>query len=523
MKKFVPFLIALQLLVLTSFGQSFDNCNVDFYPFKIKTEFKFKDNGKIFKFENFPIYEYLPEPVNTNREIQIELNEILTQNQEYNNNDKKTRDSLLIHNNNKINKLGRIMVWWENLGQMSKSEIKDYKNTIKLIESGRGTFKYSKYKTYSSNKYISPEEFELYIWFSQVENSDTELTIDAIDRRSSNKRTYTHFGSFENALKRYRQIESFDNIILVSNGVKYTLNRERIPSYYPIFTLQQIDSNKVISSGLYGDIYRFPLGLSPILIFDELEHLEATFLFQDQIPYSLQVLGKLDFKVDDNQKLTIYNFNPDHDSPHLEKLSFAIQDKLKLSKMDDFIQNLIGQDFIISDIPDEFIQVKAINFEYNSESIIMTYLQNGEEVKRNFPIHKYSDFNLPIFQPDCYLDVLEAFNKQRIYPDYFNNPELKQKLLDVINISPYWMNYDIKNLIFTSKSQWMIVTNRFTGLIESRYIVGDVYAKNTMNSKCYYKKDVMFKQYADPIHGFIYSIFTGSPQLLTPYPCNLKQ
>jgi len=523
MKKSILFVIAIQQLAFCSFGQSFDNCIVDFYPFKIKTEFSSKDNGKIFKFENFPIYETLPEPVNTKRELQIELNKKLVQNQDYNNNDKKTRDSLLIQYNNKINEFGKVIIWWEELGQMSKAESKDYRKTIKQVESGRGTVNYSKYKSYSSDKYISPEELELYMWFSQVEESDTKLTKDAIDRKINNKHNYWHFGSFENALKRYRQIEGFDDIVLVSNDVKYKMKTKRIPSYYPIFTLQNIEGNKVISSGIYGDIYRFPIGLLPLFNFDELENMEAEFIFQNQIPYSLQILGKLDFKVGDNQKLTIYNFNPDLDSSHLKRLFFTIQDKLKLSKMDNFIQNLIGQDFIISDSPDGFIQVKAINFEYNSESIIMTYLQNGEEVKRSFPIHKYSDFNLPIFQPGCYLEVLEAFNKQRIYPDYFNNPELKQKLLDAIDTSPYWMNYDIKNIIFTSKSQWMVVTNRYTGLIESRYIVADVYVKNTMNSKCYYKKDVMFKQYADPIHGFIYSIFTGSPQLLTPYPCNLKQ
>jgi len=57
---------------------------------------------------------------------------------------------------------------------------------------------------------------------------------------------------------------------------------------------------------------------------------------------------------------------------------------------------------------------------------------------------------------------------------------------------------------------------------ESRAMLADVYVTSNINGKCYYQAEVYFSQKADPIDGFVYSIFVSVPQTLQPYPCNLK-
>ncbi len=84
------------------------------------------------------------------------------------------------------------------------------------------------------------------------------------------------------------------------------------------------------------------------------------------------------------------------------------------------------------------------------------------------------------------------------------------------------MNFKIKKVILTNRSQWTFVINKYTGLKESRFMFADVYYTSTIDNKCYYQKDVYFNQKADPIDGFIYSIFVSVPQSFQQFPCNLN-
>ena len=83
-------------------------------------------------------------------------------------------------------------------------------------------------------------------------------------------------------------------------------------------------------------------------------------------------------------------------------------------------------------------------------------------------------------------------------------------------------DFQVVRLIMTDKSRWAIVTNRYTGLRESRFMLADVYVKSKVSGKCYLQQEVYFSQGADPFDGFIYSTFVSVPQTLQPYPCDLK-
>jgi hypothetical protein len=110
----------------------------------------------------------------------------------------------------------------------------------------------------------------------------------------------------------------------------------------------------------------------------------------------------------------------------------------------------------------------------------------------------------------------------KLKPDQKNDPALKKTLLIAIESSPEWINYKIEQLILTNESYWTIVTNKYTGLKESRFMYADVYVSSSKNGKCYYQKEVYFTQKIDPFGNFVYSMFVSVPQTLQPYPCSLK-
>lgn len=516
--------LAIHLIINGTYGQDFNDCKVDFFPLKIKTQFDINDNGKefILNVDNIPSYELLAGPPKTKRELQIELTEKLRDNQDYNKDDSYIRDSLITHYNNLIDHLGIALFWWDYIGEATKSELKDFKKTIKQKEIGRETIFFKQYTSYSSTNFITLAEYNLYMWFMQIEKSDVELTEEAINKKVSRNRDYHGFGSFENALKRYRQIESFPHIVLLLNNKKFKLNSKIIPSECLILTIQHIDSSKIVSGGIYGDIIEFPIGLKPIFKLNDIENSKFEFIYHPDINYTLQVIGKLDFKVDNNQRLTVCNFRSYKKGLIFDKSTSMFYDKKKLIKINEFLTNLQSKNLVFSDNSDEFKTMQIHDFKFDYKSITLVFSNTDGVIERTYDIIEYPNFDFPIYYEDCYKQTLEAFNDLKLKPDYIIDSDLKQELFNAISTSPEWMNYEINRIILTSKSQWIIVTNKYTGLMKSRYLVADVYVRSTISKKCFCQEDVMFKQKADPIKGFIYSIFTSVPQFLKPYPCNLK-
>ncbi len=160
----------------------------------------------------------------------------------------------------------------------------------------------------------------------------------------------------------------------------------------------------------------------------------------------------------------------------------------------------------------------TINFNRNSkkESLDVFIINTTEKnVKYNIVKH-------PIYYTNCFDSTLIFFNKLTLDDDYFEDNNLKKALYNTVVFSSDWLNYKIESVILTNKSQWNIVTNKYTDLVKSRFIFADVYAKNTRTGKCFLIKDVYFSQKLDPIGIYTYSIFVASPQNFYPYPCNLK-
>jgi hypothetical protein len=314
-------------------------------------------------------------------------------------------------------------------------------------------------------------------------------------------------------------------VFIVKTGIKYKLIKKNIPNNTPVFLLQPKDGNETVTN--YS---QYPIGLSPLFSLSEFAN--------SKIVLSKVQNQQLDFVIDDKYKLSIYHFYyKESFKASIDKSLDIFYDNKKLNKINEFLSSLKLVNLVIQKQGEEYLNPKIDSFYFYFDSLTIKFSSNGIELKKTFlnkpdASFEYDDawpfsrakkvFNLSIYYSDCYSKSLETFNSLTLSKDAINDPVLKQKLLTALKESPDWFNFTIEKVILTNKSQWVIITNKYTGLKENRFLLADAYVKSTINNKCYYHKDLYFSQKADPVDGFIYSIFVAIPQTLQPYPCNLK-
>jgi hypothetical protein len=479
-----------------SFSQDFNECKVDFFLLESQESFDYGDNGKeyVLILDNVPNYEVLERPGQTLKEAQDELSSKLKDNLDYNKNNPIVRDSLIKYYTELEHKIGANIIWWEKVRNATEDESKEYKKRLKA---------YNKKVIYCFQTFPDGSRGYGNYWDPSIPKP-----------------------------------EFIDSNTIVKNDIIFRKNQKRIRDDFPIFWIQSKDSSLVF---IYKDDnreYNFPVGTTPI--FDLFPYKNSKFILSNEKQGIHSSMWKLlVFIVDDKYKLAMYNFkfNPGQYEPTKDYSIDILYDKKKLAKIDEFLSSLKSKELVIQTDGEEFINPTISDISFNLNAITISFTSNGESFTKEFegysdPNYHYDSgwpdrrskqiYNFPIYYTDCYSKKLEDFNTLNLRGNYINDPKLKNQLFNALTSSPDWLNYSIEKVILTINSQWVIVTNKYTGLKESRFVYADVYVKSNKTGKCYLQKDVYFTQKLDPFNEYVYYIFVSVPQILEPYPCNLN-
>lgn len=485
MKKHLQIVFVLFLFQASVNSQDLNKCKIDFFLLESQKEsLGPRDEGKEFliNIHKFPNYSMIGSPSKSKEELQRELAEKLKDNQDYNKNNSTLRDSLIDYYSSQINKTGVTLIWWEKKRQINESEQKEYKKRIR--------------------EYDRKASFGFY------------------DLPNRGGRAYGK--NWDPSIPRPEYIN--DSTLIVKNNEIWVREIKIVPANVPLFWIQDKDSSLKVTYN--NEKYFLPVGVQPF--FDPYRFQNSSLILRNESGSAFSnIWTKFSFIVDNKYKLSIDNYLF---LGGIDKSREIFYDKKKLQKVNEFLETLKSKRLII-EYQNEIIKypkiLKSI-FDYNTQTLAINIEINGEEKNLVFEGKKDMNsvlkitFDLPIYDQDCYNQKILEFNNIKLNSDYFNNPALKKTLLSALESSPEWMNFKIGKVILTNKSQWTIVINKYTGLKESRFMFADVYFTSTIDNKCYFQKDVYFNQKADPIDGFIYSIFVSVPQSFQQYPCNLK-
>lgn len=522
-------------------AQNFESCKIDFSILEQQESFDKQDIGKEFILinNNIPSFKPIDAPNKSVIELKSELNEKLNDNIEYNKNNLLVRDSLISYYSNLIDKKGITLLWWEEIGIASSNELIEFKNSIKEIDKGvtgefdeKGRWKHKIVKNYNSAIFITPEEYNMYVVYLQIENSGKSLNEKTLGQIPNGYKVYQDFETFELSLDRYYKLKSFPEIILIKNGIKYKLHISNTPTNTPIFAIQDKDSNKVFNAS--NNVYAFQIGIKPE--FDLLQYSNSKIILknvqEEQWPNTPSLL---EYIIDDKLKLSVINFKfVNQNDKSIDRSVEIFFDKKKLILINSLLTSLKSESLVIQSGDNVIIKPKITDVSFDFKSIKLSFTFEDKPYHKEFEIYTNIDesstpdisnkqsINIPIYYYDCYDKKLQDFNNLTLVADYKNDPTLKKQLYNALVSSPEWLNFSIQKVIITNKSQWVIVTNNYTGLKESRFIFADIYAKSTKTNKCYLKKEVYFTQKLDPLNEYIYPIIVSVPQDMEIYPCNLK-
>jgi hypothetical protein len=478
-------------------AQNFSDCQVDFFLLESQEKLSSYDYGKeyVMRINNLPDYELKDRSNKNKKELRDELNEKLRDNADYNRDNLKVKDSLIEYYSEQLHKAGINIIWWEKLRNANENEIKEYKKRQKAY-----------YKNPSSTQLNIVQGISIPI-------KKTEQKSDVAP-------------------------EFINDSIQIVNIILYKRKQKIIRDDLPIFCIQGKDG---VLKPVYDEErdYILPVGMTPVFVFSSYSN--STFILKNIASNIFGNENQIDFIVNE-EKVSLYNYkfkiNQNKDNQSIKDISIDLfYDKKKLAKIDEFLTGLKSKKLVVQSDGEEFINPLISSFKFDYNSLDISFSINGKIYSKRFegikdPNFRYNNsdqeqiektvFDLPIYYSDCYIKSSSQFNNLKLRSDFINNPDLKKKLEDAVSSSSQWLNYEIVGVILTNKSQWTILTNKYTGLKESRFLFADVYFRNTMNDKCYYQEDVYFTQKADVMQGFVYSMFVSSPQSFQPYPCNLK-
>jgi len=478
------------------FGQDFNECKVDFFLLESQESFSTDDNGREYVIisDNLPDYEIKNKPTKTLEEIKSELSEKLKDNKDYNKNNPVVRDSLVDYYSELAHNVGVNIIWWEKWRETTEDELKEYKKRIKAYD-------------------------------KQASNGFHNLP-----------GVGTGYGKYWDPS--IPKPEVIDENTQIRNNTLYQRKQKRIRDDLPLFWIQPKDSAFVFQYDRDYREYTFPIGATPV--FDFASYKTSSFVLRNEKQGNYSSMWKLlAFIVDNKHKLAMYNFkfNQGQYAPTKDYSIDIFYDKKKLTKIDEFLTSLKSKELVIQADGEEFINPSITDISFNLKALNISFASDGKSYTKEFegypdPNYRYDNgwtdrrakqiYNFPIYYTDCYNKKLENFNNLTLRNDYINDHALKKQLNNALTSSPEWLNYSIEKVILTNKSQWVIVTNRYTSIKESRFILADVYAKSTKTGKCYLQKEVYFSQKLDPLGEYVYSIFVSVPQTMQPYPCNLK-
>lgn len=478
------------------FGQDFNKCKVEFFLLESQESFNTDNNGREYVLisDNIPDYEIKNKSTKTLQEIRSERTEKLKDNEDYNKNNPVVRDSLIEYYSELAHNVGVNIIWWEKWREATEGELKEYKKRIK------------DYNKQASNG------------FHNLSGGNTA------------------YG--KNSEASIPKPEVIDENTQIRNTTLYQRKQKRIRDDLPLFWIQPKDSAFFFQYNPDTREYTFRIGATPVFDFAPYKNSSFVLRNEEQGNYS-SMWELLTFIVDDEHKLAMHKFklNQGQYEPTMDFSVNIFYDKKKLAKIDEFLNSLKLKELVIQADGEEFINPTITNISFNLKSLNISFTSNGKSYSKEFegysdPNYRYDSgwpdrrakqiYNFPIYYTDCYNKKLEDFNNLTLSGDYINDPTLKKQLYNALVSSPEWLNYSIEKVILSNKSQWVIVTNRYTGFKESRFILADVYAKSTKTGKCYLQKEVYFSQKLDLLGEYIYSFFVSVPQTMIPYPCNLK-
>lgn len=475
-------------------AQTFQECNVDFSLLESQETFDSHDNGReyVLNMKSVPDYHIESVPKQTYEELIAELTEKLKDNRDYNKGNQHVQDSLLAHYNEMACRTGVMLFWWERLRPATEEELKQFERRTKEYEKKAS------------------------VGFHDIPGGGTD------------------YGKYwDSALAKPCMV---DDSTKVDAGSLYRKKQRRVRSDLPLFWTQPKDSTLRVAAEKRQ--YSFPIGVTPVFDFEPWKKSVFVLRNEEQGIYSSQ-WKKLEFLVDGVQKLTVYNFKSNQGSykPTTDASVDIFYDRKKLVKIQEVLASLQSTPVVIQERGREFIRPTITGYEFNYTSVTLQVASDGTTQSLTFNGHLDPNFNydegwpdrrarllfdFPIYNADCYEKAIEQFKSLKLPPDAVTDAALKQKLMSAISSSPDWQDFQVVRLILTDKSRWAIVTNRYTGLRESRFMLADVYVKSKVSGKCYLQQEVYFSQGADPFDGFIYSTFVSVPQTLQPYPCDLK-
>lgn len=487
------------------FSQEINNCKVDWKILESQETFDSEDNGKEFILNLNRVPKYIIEsPTNlTHDQIEKELRSKINENKERNNSDPKIADSLKKHYTELYNNAGTVIFWWENLRPANETEKKELLKRIKLHD------KKSKMGFIPANAYSNETTGYGKYW------DDTIPRPEFIDNK-------TIICDGQIYIKKERKIRCDDPIFYQSYNASSLKNCAPVEKFY-------IPEKKQ---------YNFPLGLKPL--FDLTPFAKSTFVLKNESQGGTSRLwSSLNFVISDSIKISLMNYKTSQ-GQYLPSKDLSIDiflEKSRVSNIHEYLTSVKNQNLVFIYEGEELLNPKIDDISYDFNSLTFKVTSNNKPYNlifygtfdQNFQYDEgWPDkraqmiFNLPIYKSDCYLKEIEAFNNLKLNSDQFTDPQLKSELLSAIEKSPEWANYKIQRIILTNQSRWSIVTNKYTGLKESRFLLADVYVKSTKNDNCFLVKNVYFTQKADPIFGFVYSLFVAHPHDIKKYPCNLK-
>jgi hypothetical protein len=484
------------------FGQNFNECKVDFFLLESQESFSTDDNGREYVLisDNVPDYEIKKKPTMTLEQIKAELSEKLKDNKEYNKNNPKVKDSLVEYYSEMAHNVGVNIIWWEKLREATTEELKEYNKRLKAYD------KQAKMGFIPNGAIPDP------------------------------KNQSSGYGRYWDAT--ITRPEVIDENTHLHNNILYQRKQKKIRDDLPLFWIQPKDSGFVFQYNRETREYHFPIGCNPV--FDFTPYKNSSFILKNEKQGNYSSMWQLLlFHVDNKYKLAMYNFkfNQGQYSPTKDYSIDIFYDKKKISKIQEFLTSLKSKELVIQSDGEEFINPTISDISFNLKVLRISFTSDGKSYTKEFegfpdPNYSYDSgwpdrrakqlYNFPIYYTDCYNKKLVDFNNLTLRSDYINDPALKKQLFNALTSSPDWLNYSIEKVILTNQSQWAIVTNKYTSLKESRFILADVYVKSTKTGKCYLQKEVYFSQKLDPIGEYVYSIFVSVPQTLEPYPCNLK-
>lgn len=517
-------ILTIALLTLKSSGQDMNNCRVDFTIMQSKSKFDAEDREKeiILIKQNLPKNNFVPTSMKSISVIQKEWDEKIKDNKEYNKGNPFTKDSLDFIYSSLLYHNSYLEIYWKTyLGELDKDESKQIKKS----------------KSNSLTGYISEIEYNFYLQ-ALICEAKGQTFPECILKGFEN-----NFESVEKALIVYNNIKTQNEIKLIVGNRKYLVKSKRISRYETVFVAGKSDTTIGASLRLFktlwisnsgpmavGDV---PFDQRPIFDYRELDNKKII------IDRTYPDESRIKLKTEDNIEINLYNYFIKFDnSVNINNLVNIIYDKKRHEKVNELLNSLPNKDLMIDTDEGEFVKPKLNSFTFNFNSLSVNFTSNGKEYTKTFyptkttkyaivddtkkPTISELNFVFPIYNYECYNKTVQEFNNLKLKNDFITDAPLKNKMLNTLLSSREWTNYKVEKVILTEQSQWVIETNKYTGLKQSRYIFADVYYKNTKSGKCYLEKDVYFAQKLDPFNSVTYYMYCAMPQAGTIYPCNLK-